>query len=73
MACISPDGTINPSARKVLEYLREPADIEKIMRNLNLPMFRIRVSIRELKEIGYLTEVDENYQITQAGIDMLTE
>ena len=72
MACISPDGTINPSAKKVLEYLQEQADILKISKNLDLPMFRIRVSLRELKEIGYLTETDENYQITPAGIEVLS-
>ena len=72
MACISPDSTINPSAKKVLEYLQEPADIQKISKNLDLPMFRIRVSLRELKEIGYLTETDENYHITPAGIEVLS-
>ena len=73
MACISPDGTLNPSALMVLKFLREPAEISEISGNLDLPIFRIRVSLRELKEIGYLTEVDERYQITQAGIEKLKE
>jgi DNA-binding IclR family transcriptional regulator len=71
MACINPDGTLTPSARLVLETLKKPAGLAEVARNTGLPLYRIRMSLRELTEAGLLAQDTEVYQITPAGLERL--
>ena len=67
MACINPDGTLTPTAQKVLEALRMPKTEAELARKSLLPMFRVRMSLRELGEAGMVAELDGVYQLTEEG------
>ncbi len=67
MACINPDGTISPSARNVLKAAQTPVTPAQIAQAAELPLFRVRGSLRELVEAGLLVEEDGCYTVTDAG------
>jgi hypothetical protein len=67
MACINPDGTLTPTAQKVLEALKTPTTEAELARKSLLPMFRVRMSLRELGEAGMVSEINGIYQLTEEG------
>lgn len=72
MGCINPDGTLAPSARTVLEFLKLPKTPVEVAQHTGMPMYRVRMSLRELSEAGLLSETDGLYQITEAGLERLS-
>lgn len=69
MACVNADGTLTKSAQAVLEALREPATPAEVAAKTGFPLFRIRSSLRELKEAGLLDEMlDGRYRLTAVGL-----
>lgn len=72
MGCINPDGTLAPSARTVLEFLKSPKNPLEVAQHTGMPMYRVRMSLRELSEAGLLSETDGLYQITEAGLERLS-
>ena len=73
MACINPDGSLTPSARTVLESLQHPGSLSDIARKTNMPLYRVRMSLRELSEAGLLVETVEGYQATEKGLAKLAK
>jgi len=71
MPCINEDGTLTPSAKKVLSAISSPITLEEVAKSTGLPLFRIRSSIREMLEAGLVEEKEEKYIITEAGIKKL--
>jgi helix-turn-helix protein len=71
MACINPDGTLTPSAKKVLFALRTPGDQADVVELTSMPMFRVRMSLRELIDAGLLEEIEGRYQATPAGLEKI--
>lgn len=70
MACVNADGTLTKSAQAVLEALRAPATPAEVAGKTGFPLFRIRSSLRELKEAGLLDEMlDGRYRLTAAGLE----
>ncbi|NSW79922.1 MAG: hypothetical protein HPY54_12910 [Chthonomonadetes bacterium] len=67
MACISPEGTLTESARKMLEAVQTPATPEEVAQSTGLPLFRVRSGLRELVQAGLVAETEGRYQITEAG------
>ncbi len=67
MACIRPDGTLEPAARSVLKVLDSPQTVEEIARQLRMPVYRVRMSLRELSEAGLVIGEAEHYRATDAG------
>lgn len=67
MACISADGTLTESARKMLQAVQTPATPEEVAQNTGLPLFRVRSGLRELAQAGLVAETEGRYQITEAG------
>ncbi|MEJ5253264.1 MAG: hypothetical protein WHX60_15420 [Armatimonadota bacterium] len=67
MACISPEGTLTESARKMLEAVQTPATPEEVAQSTGLPLFRVRSGLRELAQAGLVAETEGRYQITEAG------
>lgn len=72
MGCINPDGTLAPSAKTVLEFLKSPKTPVEVAQHTGMPMYRVRMSLRELSEAGLLSETDGLYQITEAGLARLS-
>jgi predicted transcriptional regulator len=71
MACINPDGTLTPTAQAVISTLKTSRSAVDIGQVTNLPVYRIRSTIRELIEAGLVLEMDGNYQLTESGMKRL--
>ena len=66
MPCVSPDGTVTETAKKVLSAAVEEKSAEEIA-NTGLPLFRVRSSIRELVDAGLIESRNEKYKTTEKG------
>jgi predicted transcriptional regulator len=71
MACVSPDGTLTSQARRVLAALRAPRSAEDVATEIDVPLYRVRSSLRELVAAGLLVERDGGYQVSAAGLEKL--
>lgn len=71
MGCINPDGTLAPSAKTVLEFLKTPKTPVEVAQHTGMPMYRVRMSLRELSEAGLIIESNGSYKITDAGLSRL--
>ena len=68
MGCIEPDGSLNASAKLLLETLDQgPLPLPKITMVLKVPGFMARANLRELEELGLIRLEDELYHITDEG------
>jgi len=70
MPCILPDGNITDSAKRILSAARDNS-IEEISGEANLPLFRVRSSIRELLDANLIDEKDGRYSTTEEGKNKL--
>lgn len=72
MPCVSADGTLTDAARAILMAIRTPASHEDAARAAQLPLFRVRASIREMKTAGMISERDDGLlYVTDKGIEVL--
>ena len=67
MACVNADGTLTPIAKKVLAALEPPASVIEINQRSEIPLYRVRASVRELADLGMLEEHSELFYITEKG------
>jgi len=67
MACINANGSLTPSARRVLFNLSSASTLEEAAKSTGLPLFRLRSSIREMLEAGLLEEKEGKYVATKLG------
>ena len=68
LPCVSPDGKPTKSGIATLSALKNGAltaeDVSKVTGN---PMFKVRSGLRELVNAGFVTQVDDKYQLTTEG------
>jgi DNA-binding IclR family transcriptional regulator len=70
LPCVTADGKPTVSAKQILEALRARAlTPEELSETTHLPLFRIRSSLREIVQVGWVSESQGRYQATQEGID----
>lgn len=67
MACISAEGTLTESARKMLQALQNPATPEEVAQTTGLPLFRVRSGLREMVQAGLIEEREGRYLLTETG------
>ena len=67
MACISSQGELSDSARKMLAALPTPSTPEQVASRTSLPLFRVRAGLREMAEAGLIELHDNLYLPTQRG------
>jgi Mn-dependent DtxR family transcriptional regulator len=67
MACVNADGTITATAKALLKSLETALSAEDIARRLGQPLFRVRSSLRELAEAGFVVAQGDKYQTTEEG------
>lgn len=68
MPCILPDGSISEVGKKILFETKEWKTPEEITSNTNLPLFRVRSSLRELSEVKYVKEENGKFKVTEEGL-----
>jgi predicted transcriptional regulator len=73
MACINADGTLTSIAGKVLIAIKIPATVLEINQRTEIPLYRIRSSVRELHDLELLEEKNGVFQITDKGKAMLAK
>ncbi len=67
MPCLNDDGTLSPPGRAILKAMAGPVTLEDVAGLTDLPLYRIRSSIRELTGARLIEEVDGRFAITMAG------
>jgi len=68
MPCVSPDGKPTSSGMALLKSLKDGALSPKdIASKTGQPLFRVRSGLRELKNAGFLEEVEGKYGLSKNG------
>lgn len=73
MGCINPDNTLTPTARRMLKIVSVAVTAEQIARELQMPMFKIRSSLREMMGAELIREENGLYVITDKGKELLNK
>ena len=68
MACVNPNGTVSASARQMLKALQEPMTPEQAAALAGQPLFKVRSSLRELLQAGFVAQTGDLYQTTEEGL-----
>jgi hypothetical protein len=71
VACIDENGYITRTAELILLSMMEAATIEHSAIESRIQLFRVRSAVRELKGLGLLREMEDEYQTTEEGIRKL--
>lgn len=73
MACIEADGSLTATGRVLLEGLvEEPMAPEDVAKKVNQPVFKVRGSLRELAQAGFIEAREGMYAITDEGRERMT-
>ena len=67
MSCINSDGTLTKTAEKVMSAIETPSKDAKIAARISFPVYLVRSSLRQLVELGLVSEIDGEYALTEAG------
>ncbi len=74
MACVNAKGQLTQSAKKLLRAVGDdslsPQDISK---KAGIPLFKVRSSLRELKDAEYVSEENGSWQLTEKAKKVLEE
>jgi hypothetical protein len=73
MPCVKPDGTLEPMAQAIVRALRTPRTIEGVCDHLRLPLYRVRSTVRELVEAGFVCETAGQYALTAVGVERVQQ
>jgi len=72
MPCVSPDGKPTSTGKATLAALKGVAlSPEEVAGKTGQPLFRVRSGLRELKNAGFVEEVDTKYRLTKNGETMV--
>lgn len=71
MACINSDGSLTSVAKFILRSLMKPMTEEALAKEVGLPLFRIRMSIREFLDAELVRQDNEKYVITEKSKEKL--
>jgi DNA-binding IclR family transcriptional regulator len=72
MACVNSDGTLTTSAKQLLTLIQsEGMTPEHIAGSLNLPLFKVRSSLRDMKSMGFVNQTDETYIMDERARKLL--
>jgi predicted transcriptional regulator len=68
MPCVSPDGKPTSSGMAVLKSLKNGTlSPEEIAKKTGQPLFRVRSGLRELKNAGFVEEIEDKYRLSETG------
>jgi DNA-binding IclR family transcriptional regulator len=71
MACLNPDGTLTAVARRVLTALEPPAADQEVAQRADLPLYRVRASLREMGTAKLVATDGDSFRITEIGLEAL--
>ena len=67
MSCINADGTLTKTAEKVMSAMGTPSKDAEIAARISFPVFLVRSSLRQLVELGLVSESGGQYALTELG------
>jgi len=68
MPCVSPDGKPTLSGIATLKSLKDGTlSPEEIANKTGQPLFRVRSGLRELKNAGFVEEIEDKYLLSKTG------
>jgi predicted transcriptional regulator len=68
MPCISPDGKPTSTGVALLKSLKDGAlSPEEVTSKTGQPLFRVRSGLRELKNAGFIEEIEDKWRLSEAG------
>lgn len=73
MACVEPGGSLSPSGTAMLRSMERPLTAEEISQLSGQPLFKVRASMRELTEAGFVSPQGDTYVITDAGKEAIKD
>ena len=71
MACLQSDDILSRSGALLLLTLTTPSTLEHAAKKIDMPLFQVRSTARSLVQTGLLCILDDQYEITPAGIEKL--
>jgi predicted transcriptional regulator len=69
MPCVWPDGTLSTSGRLLLQSVRPDSSAEDVSASTGIPLYRVRSSLRQLLEAGFISEQGGRFKQTAEGIE----
>ena len=71
MPCVRDDGSLSPTATRLMRAIPEPKTAEEVAITAELPMYRVRSVTRELVAAGLAQEADGKISLTSLGREKL--
>ena len=67
MPCVRDDGSLSPTAKRLMKAIPEPKTAEEMAIAAELPLYRVRSVARELIQAALVEEADGKYYLTTSG------
>jgi predicted transcriptional regulator len=68
MPCVSPDGKPTTTGITILKSLKDGSlSPEEVADKTGKPLFRVRSGLRELKNAGFVEEINGKYKLSEKG------
>jgi len=68
MPCVSPDGKPTTTGMAILKSLKDGSlSPEEVANKTGKPLFRVRSGLRELKNAGFIEEINGKYKLSEKG------
>jgi len=70
--CVSPDGKPTKSGTATLSALKSEASTPNVVAEITgQPLFKVRSGLRELVNAGFVEQVEDKYQLTKKGKNLV--
>ncbi|MHA1378645.1 MAG: hypothetical protein ACTSRG_09710 [Candidatus Helarchaeota archaeon] len=72
MPCIDESGKLSESGEALIKsILSDELTVKEISSRINIPIFKVRSSIRELLEADLIEKIGESYKSTEKGKNLI--
>ena len=68
MPCVWPDGSLSTSGRLLLASVNPDSTADDVSAITGIPLYRVRSSLRQLLEAGFISEAGGRYRQTEEGV-----
>ena len=69
MPCVWPDGSLSTSGRLLLATVGADSTAEEVAAVTGMALYRVRSSLRQLLEAGFISEQGGHFKQTKEGVE----